>query len=348
MKRKLICCAALLLLCTPILAGCDGKSSGGGSTSDAQVQSGTQQQQAAESIGNKKDYDAAYKAATAFFKSCVKGDREKVLERSNLQKMGDFTMLSGYNPSEEDMKEQIDGMLETLCAADGYEVSNGSCNEAALKTYQQYLAEAKERVEKNLTVDADDEKLAKKALEVFVPVDLIYTFETRLKYNGSNAVDTMYVLHTEDGWIMDVGMLQAMVDYMSQAKVKMVDRMAKEISDAMTAAVKEMGADAKKLDGDYSFVAADFAGASETASDIAEVFRFKAASLDADLKEMDEVQLRMKKGELEGLAIRKIYGSGPTYGTWPTAMIEDTMYYLANTGDALKYALGEYDSPAPF
>ena len=345
MKRKLICCAALLLLCTPVLAGCESKNSGGSSAPDSQVQS---QDESSDSIGSKKDYDAAYKAATAFFKSCVKGDREKVLERSNLQKMGDFTMLSGYNPSEEDMQEQIDSMLETLCATQGYELANGYCNNAALKTYQQYLIEAKERVEKNLTVDENDEKLAKKALEVFVPVDLIYTFETRLKYDGANAADTMYVLHTENGWIMDVGMLQSMVDYMSQAKVKMVGKMANEIADAITASVKDKGSDAKKMDGDYSFTAADFANASENASDFAESFRYAMASHDADLKEMDEVQFRMKKGELEGLAIRKVYGSGPTYGTWPTVMIEDTMYYLANTGDALKYALGEFESPSPF
>ena len=67
-----------------------------------------------------------------------------------------------------------------------------------------------------------------------------------------------------------------------------------------------------------------------------------------EIIDLSHVYFRLDKGEVTALAVQKNFRNIPYYGTWPTAVEEHFMYYFSVIDDAMLFAAGEYDSPAPF
>lgn len=340
MKQKVIFAAALLLLTAPVLTACAGTDGSSASVQD----SGSQQ-----NAGDPADLKTAGKTLDRFLDACKDHDTDEMKQFSNLDRIPQFAAVMGYPPTDEEGAAQIERAVETYCNLDKFSVSNGQFNQAATDTYSGYFSDMPSVAEGLNQLDENQSQILSAADSLFFPIDKVYSFDVEVTANGEKKVDKMYVIHSEtDGWRLDVGQLQSMVDYMSASKVKIVNQYAKEASTAANTALTDMDAedlDIRKLDGQYTFKGSEF---SESGSDPAAVLKGRMLSLMSDLAEMDFVCLQMEKGELKGLAVQKSFGEYPYYGTWPTVINEHDMYYFSGIDDAIKYAAGSFEFDAPF
>lgn len=357
MKQKLIFAAALLVLCTPLLTGCAGKTGKDGSSGSASVgvqngDSGSGKDPAAgvNVKEDPKDLKEAAKTLEKFFDACRAHRNDAVMGFSNVERIGEFSAVAGVNLSEEETQNAIQTVIDTYSNLDKYEIGDGQLSKAAIGTYAGYLAEAQE-IGKFLRENGDS-TIADAADKLFAPIEKIYSFPvTVTRYEASNT-DKMYVIQTAEGeWRVDIGLLQAMVDYMSVSKVKNANGEANRAAEAIQSALNG-DADIKKLSGEYHFdgdqlVSAD--GKTElSAADQRLAEQVKAAYDFGSDRKITHLYFRLDKGELKSLSVQKDFQEIPYYGTWPTAVEENYMYYFAGIDDAMLFAAGEYENAAPF
>ena len=361
MKQKLIFAAVLLMICTPVLTACTGKTPQESSQSDpvvsaADSQQGTPsqggQQEGFETVENADDLKAASKVLTDFCKGCKKNQTQVLEQNSNLGLVPQFSAVSGASQSADDSQEVYDNIVAAFFRMDDYEISGGALNIAALETYADYRSEMQEvgamlrEIGQSATADAAD--------QLFYPISRIYSFNVDTKTNGESVPKKMYVIEAQDGsWKVDAGLLQSMVDYMSNAKVNIANKTAESLVKVMESAVadlKEEGKDIKSLDGEYHFDGASLTppsgGEDKTEAEVG--LAQKALTYYENLTHTPHVYFRMKKGEVTALAVQLDFREIPYYGTWPEAVDEHFMYYFATVDDAMKFAAGEYESAAPF
>ena len=359
MKQKLIFAAALLLLCTPLLTACSGGSkpdSSAGSSSGAQ-NSASSRKDPAEGVKVKEtaeDLKEANNTLSKFFDACRKGNDEAIRAFSNVSRIPEFSAVAGVELTAEEAQSSIEGAIETYSKLESYEIGEGSLNKAAIGTYAGYLAEA-QQIGAFLRENGDG-AIADAADKLFGPIEKIYSFEVTVTKYDANNTDKMYVIQTgEDEWKVDLGMLQAMVDYMSVSKVKNANGEAKRAAEAVEKAISELdGTDVsiKKLNGEYHFdgdqlVSAD--GKTEL-SEQNQAFAEKLRScydFGSDMK-ISHLYFSLEKGTLKALSVQKDFSEIPYYGTWPQAVEEHYMYYFANIDDAMLFAADENASAAPF
>lgn len=354
MKQKLIFAAALLVLCTPMLTACAGRnkpegSSGSGSVSAENEQSGSAKDPAAgvKVKEDPADLKEAQKTLEKFFDACKRHRNDAVMGFSNVERIPEFSAVAGVNLSAEESQNAIQSAIDTYSNLDDYKIETGSLNKAAIGTYAGYLEEAKEIG--GFLRENGDGAIADAADKLFTPIEKIYSFPvTVTRYDASNS-DKMYVIQTAEGeWRVDLGLLQAMVDYMSVSKVKNANGEAKRAAEA----VKSAGSGNKELNGEYHFDGDQLVSAdgktelSAAAQQFAE--KLKSAYDFGSDRKTAHLYLRFEKGELKAAAVQKDFQEIPYYGTWPEAVEEHYMYYFASIDDAMLYAAGEYENAAPF
>ena len=361
MIQKLILAAALLMLCAPVMTGCAGGSPQNSSQSDPAVSAGDPQQSASpqgedyngiETVENADDLKAASKVLTEFCKGCKKNQNQVLEQYSNVGLVPQFAAVSGSAQNAADTQEMYDNMIASFCRMDKFEISGGALNIAALETYAEYRSEMQEigamlrEIGASATADAAD--------SLFYPISRIYSFNVDITANGESAPKKMYVIEGKDGgWTVDAGLLQCMVDYMSNAKVDIANKTAETLSKVIVDAVTDLDAEdrgIKNLDGEYHFDGASLTPPSggEDKTDAEIGLAQKVLSYYENLTHTPHVYFRLDKGELTALAVQLDFRGIPYYGTWPEAVDEHFMYYFSSIDDAMLFAAGEYESAAPF
>ena len=355
MKRKLIFVAALLH-CTPTMTACAEKKPQESSQPETAVTTqvdlwgapGVQ----VDTTERPEDLKAATKVMNKFCNACKKSDGSDVRKYSNVEKLPEFSAVGGYTLTEEESQQSMDNKINALCAMSDYKLAEGKLNVDALRTYAEYIEDFAS-IGKMLR-DYGDSEIVDAAEKLFKPISKIYSFDVTITTEDASNATKMYVFPDESGeWIVDTGQLQAMVDYMSVSKVKNVNALAEAAAAAVKSSLTDMDAEGlkiKDMTGEYHFDEGRLAMIDDNPvpSDLDRALAEKITVYFGEIIDLSHLYFRLDKGELTALAVQKNFRNIPYYGTWPTPVEEHFMYYFASVSDAMLYAAGEYDSPAPF
>ena len=194
--------------------------------------------------------EPAFDVLIGFVEACRQGDTDKIISQSNFKLLMEEAGGSDINAAAAEMK------------IDQYWIGGCTQNKLIVNEYLEYRNDVIERVK---DMEGEDKQTAEKYLKMMPEIDDLWIFDMTLKMASSDKQEDhpFYVMHTKDGWTVDLSILSAMSGYVGKSKIVSANSTAKNINNAFQSALIDAdatGLRVKLLAGDYDFSGKDFAG----------------------------------------------------------------------------------------
>ncbi|MBQ5334923.1 MAG: hypothetical protein J6Z45_03140 [Oscillospiraceae bacterium] len=288
----------------------------------------------------------AYDALIVFLEACKSGDSDKIISSSDLDV---FLAMEGAA----DVKAVADGMLLKDYAV-------GACVDsmAIVEQYNEYRAEAIRDIGR---MDDENKDKAQEYLKFLPEIDSAWCFDTEMQSDTKKQQMQLFVIHTKNGWKVDLSVLSAMNGYVGKSKIVSANAAAKSLYIAFTSALTDLDADGARISvlaGEYEFTGESFEDIKKPASGQSDAAD-KTALLNRLLYQVKEYYSEITKitlmkisisqnGDVDAVAVAKgeitdsMTGEKSiVFGTYPRQATKDDLKNIRTLNDALKYAKRE-------
>ena len=299
--------------------------------------------------GSQSDLDAAKAALDGFMTACQSADRSEMEKHANLSLYKDL-MLAQEMTDPDEMKEAYDELIDSIGQITSYTVEAGKLRPELLTCYLEELGSFDEELAE---LDADERAQAEAFYAKIPHPEMLAVFPTTVvmpdeEGNPDEDTSDMYVIHTAEGWQVDMVMLPTIFGFSLRMQISGANAYARRLQTAANTALTELdaeGADLSLFQGtvhvDASELTSDFQAPASitTREDARQALLAKMQEYYSDFTTLTEFSFIVKDGSCTAAAVQRSgIGSMPLFGCYPHDFTTDDFAVTKDLDAALKLA----------
>lgn len=332
-------------------AGTEGSDTPSGTAQSGGSSAGSVTQPAVGNIkaGSQSDLDAAKAALDGFMTACQSADRSEMEKHANLSLYKDL-MLAQEITDPDEQKEAYDDLIDSIGRVTSYTVDAGKLRPELLTCYLEELSGFDDELAE---LDADERAEAEAFYAKLPHPDMLAVFPTTIvmpdeEGNPDEDSSDMYVIHTADGWQVDMVMLPTIFGFTLGMQISSANAYARRLQTAATTALTDLdaeGVDLSLFNGTVHVSESEVTGGFKAPESITTREDAKAALLAkmteyySDFTILTEFSFIVKDGACTAAAVQRDgIGSMPLFGCYPHDFTADDFAVITDLDAALTLA----------